>query len=325
MRFKWLLASVLIVFSALATLLAPAGSYTPVPSQSPAVEDAGPIALSASGSPAWFVVEGLVENRLNLSYAELLTFPLVSEVATLHCVGSGNGTGGSDVNYNWTGVPLFVILEMAKVTVGPYRRVVFNATDGFSDSILLDVAMNPTTILALKANGTDLEQVPGFGGGYRIVLPGRWGYKWVKWIKQIIVVDYLYKGRYEKWGLPDDALRPNCSLPMTTPSVMNYSSNRAQILTDGLVQSFDFNPSEKMTINLTAQGATSAYLYVAFGKGLLADPHNVRANGNSVDFSEVETNSTIYVFLDSVASGSTIEIVGALQGYVGGHARCLLQ
>lgn len=270
-----------------------------------------------SSVPSSFVIEGLVENRLNLSYLELYSFPMLSEVTTLQCVGSGNGTGGPLVNYNWTGVPLFYLLQKAKVIPGTYRRVIFNATDGFSDSIMLDIAMDPTTILALKANGTDLEQVTGFGSGYRLVLPGRWGYKWVKWIKQIIIVDHDYKGNYERWGLPDEALRPSFTMPITTPPVRNFTANSIKILTNGYMRSFNFRSDKNLVIEINGEPGTDGYLYVAFPKGLLADPYQVYVNQSRAAFSQIDTNSTVYIYVEYTGASSTIEIKGALQSSAG--------
>lgn len=52
---------------------------------------------------------------------------------------------------------------MAKVIGGDYREVIFNASDGFSSSVTLETAMAPNSILALEADGTDLNNVHGFG------------------------------------------------------------------------------------------------------------------------------------------------------------------
>jgi len=133
-------------------------------------------AVSSDGSsqptaPDRLVIEGMVQTPLNITYTELRTFPQVSEVATLYCVGPI-----LNVTYNWTGVPLFYLLSLARVVPGSYREVVFNATDGLSNSILLETAMDPTSILALEANGTDLEKLDGFGNGSRVAFPSKWGY-----------------------------------------------------------------------------------------------------------------------------------------------------
>ncbi len=123
----------------------------------PFVGSSSESSVQETSVPQWFTVEGLVERRLNLTYAELEEFPQVSEVAMLQCVGGGQG--GPKVTYNWTGVPLFYVLEMAKVVPGTYREIVFNSTDGFSSSITLQTAMEPTTLLGLKARECTLHRL----------------------------------------------------------------------------------------------------------------------------------------------------------------------
>ena len=39
----------------------------------------------------------------------------------------------------------------------------------------------------------------------RLVVPGKYGYKWVKWINHIEVIDYDHKGFWESRGWDDDA------------------------------------------------------------------------------------------------------------------------
>ncbi len=65
----------------------------------------GADALQTSGVIS---IYGDVNRPLNLTYAELLSFPMVSEVAELKCV-----DGFPDVTGNWTGIPLFYLLTLA--------------------------------------------------------------------------------------------------------------------------------------------------------------------------------------------------------------------
>lgn len=98
-------------------------------------------------------VFGLVNSPLNLTYDELRSFPMVSEVAELKCV-----YGSPDVTYNWTGIPLFYLLTLAQVKPEAYK-VVTRGSDGFSSDLLIEDALKPTTILALGTNGTDLPEI----------------------------------------------------------------------------------------------------------------------------------------------------------------------
>lgn len=272
-----------------------------------------PSSVQAATAPEGFTIEGLVENPIYITYAELQTFPLLSEITVLQCVGSGDG--GSKVNYNWTGVPLFYLLSLAKVIPGSYREVVFNATDGFSSSILLEDAMNPTTILALYANGTNLEQIKGLGGGYRVAVPCRWGYKWVKWVKQIIVVDYDYQGRYEQLGYSDEAFRPNCTMPLTDPPFQSLNITNSgqkytvQILTNSSLESFTFEDT-LLVFRFSGLEGSSGYLYVALPKELLQEPYQVYVDGNPVDHYQTDTQQNAYLYFAFTNSNHRITIEG---------------
>jgi len=284
--------------------------------------------IQASGAPEWLVIEGLVENPLNISYAKLRNFPQISEVTMLQCVGGGQG--GYTVTYNWGGIPLFYLLSMAKVIPGDYREVVFRATDLFSSSVTLQTAMEPTTILALWANGTDLEQVPyWFGRGYRVVLPCRWGYKWVKWVNRITIVDYDYKGTYEQLGYSDEAFRPNCTMPETNPPIQNFTGIGlieyfVQALSSSSIETFSYNPYTKLVFNISGPEASSGYFYVRFLKDFLAGPYQVYMNGNPIEYSQTEADGNVYLCFTYAHSSHTIIIEGTLEGVGGGGGRIYL-
>ncbi|MDH5481806.1 MAG: molybdopterin-dependent oxidoreductase [Candidatus Bathyarchaeota archaeon] len=274
--------------------------------------------VQSTSGPEWFQIEGLVENPINLTYAELWNFPLVSEVTRLECV--GGGTGGYGITYNWTGVPLFYLLGMAKVTPGDYREVVFKATDNFSSSILLETAMHPTTILALEANGTNLETILGFGGGYRVAVPCRWGYKWVKWIDQIVVVDYDYKGHYEQVGFSDEAIMPNCTLPSTTPPVRTFNVTEldecaVQVLSNSSIDYFDFDLDGRMTFNVTDSENTSGYFYITFPSNLMTYPYQVYIDDNRVEHQMTNASSNVYICFMYSHSAHEIRIEGTRPVY----------
>ena len=98
-------------------------------------------------------IDGVVNSPLTFTYAELLSLPMVSEVAELRCV-----TGSPDVTYNWTGIPLFYLLTLAQIKPDAYK-IVTRCSDGYSSDLLVQDALQPTTILALEANGESLPQL----------------------------------------------------------------------------------------------------------------------------------------------------------------------
>jgi hypothetical protein len=158
--------------------------------------------LSISGTPEiniddWkLLVDGLVENELELSYENITSYPSKSVTATLKCVEGPAGRA------KWTGVRLKYILDLA-VVLGGATEVVFYAEDGYSSSLTLDDATADDVLLAYEMNGEVLP--PDHGYPVRLVVPGKYGYKWVKWIKHIDIVGDDFKGYWESRGWDDEA------------------------------------------------------------------------------------------------------------------------
>lgn len=158
--------------------------------------------LSIAGTPAinvtqWRLeVRGSVASELNLTYGELLALPNASVTATLQCV---EGPSGRAV---WHGVRLRDLLDLAEVNASA-REVVFRAADGYSSSLTLEDARKAEVLLAYRMNGETLPADHGFP--VRLVAPDKYGYKWVKWITAIEVVDEDYKGYWEHRGWDDTA------------------------------------------------------------------------------------------------------------------------
>jgi DMSO/TMAO reductase YedYZ molybdopterin-dependent catalytic subunit len=140
-------------------------------------------------------VEGLVGRPLTLGYDELVAMPSTEQYVTLQCI--SNLVGGDLVGTaKWTGVPLARVLERAG---GPGRgavRVVFHAVGGYSDSLPLAKALEPTTVVAYGMNDRSLPRAHGFPA--RIIAPGIYGMKNVKWLERIEVVDYDYRGYWQR-------------------------------------------------------------------------------------------------------------------------------
>ena len=148
-------------------------------------------------------VDGQVKRPLHLSYRELVAMAgQVEQYTTLSCI--SNPIGGDLIgNARWKGIPLARILELA----APREGVVdlrFEAADGYTDSIPLAKALEPTTLLALEMNGEPLPPEHGFPA--RLIVPGIYGMKNVKWITRIEAVPYDYKGYWEVRGWSDTAI-----------------------------------------------------------------------------------------------------------------------
>jgi DMSO/TMAO reductase YedYZ molybdopterin-dependent catalytic subunit len=147
-------------------------------------------------------VGGLVNAPFQLTYDELRALPATSQFTTLICI--SNPIGGPLIsNAKWTGVRLEELLERAKLKPG-VRDIALHAADGYSDSITLETALKPTTLVAYAMNDEPLPM--GHGAPARLVVPGIYGMKNVKWLTRIETTDKDFKGFWERKGWSDIAI-----------------------------------------------------------------------------------------------------------------------
>jgi DMSO/TMAO reductase YedYZ molybdopterin-dependent catalytic subunit len=176
-------------------------------------------------------VYGIVERPLNITYSEFLGLPMVSVEASCICVGAPPENPGVNsfvvYTYNWTGVRLSHLLELAGVRDGAVD-VVFRDNTQYSSSLPLLEAGNPDIILAVYADGETLNRDQGYP--FRLVVPCWWGYKWVKYVERVEVVDYDHLGFWESHGYPDDARIPDCTYTASSPAVFTSASTSLQVL-----------------------------------------------------------------------------------------------
>jgi DMSO/TMAO reductase YedYZ molybdopterin-dependent catalytic subunit len=151
----------------------------------------------------WTVkVIGEVDSPLELNFSELQKrFDVVQEYSVLCCV--SNEVGGDLIgNSAWGGVRLADVLEAAGIREGA-SDVVFRAADGYSDSIPVERAQDPSVLLAVSQNGRPLRQEHGFP--CRVRIPAIYGMKNVKWLETIELVTDDYRGYWQDRGWSDDA------------------------------------------------------------------------------------------------------------------------
>ena len=150
------------------------------------------------------VVDGLVNNPISLTYNDLLAMPSKTVRARLWCV--DDPTGVSARTYDWTGVPLKDILETAGIADNAVK-IAFHAADGYSTDLTPETALRPEAdiIIAYKKDGQFISYSEKEYPPTQMVVPGKYGYKWIKYLIQIEVVDYDYLGTWESKGYSDDA------------------------------------------------------------------------------------------------------------------------
>jgi DMSO/TMAO reductase YedYZ molybdopterin-dependent catalytic subunit len=147
------------------------------------------------------IVDGLVEHPQTLTLAQLQHLMNVSLITRHDCV------EGWSAIAQWQGVRLADVVAMARPRHGA-RYVVFHSFDRdangtpYYESLSLEQAAHPQTLLALRQNGKAI--VPDRGAPVRLTIPTQLGYKSAKWVKRIQVVDSLAVTGSGKGGYWED-------------------------------------------------------------------------------------------------------------------------
>ncbi len=146
-------------------------------------------------------IGGLVDKPYSLTLAEIRTLPAVTETRTLCCI--SNEIGGDLIsNATWKGARLKDILERAGVQSSAIK-LVLGASDGYTDSIAIDKALNGDVIAIYEMNGVQLPDDHGFP--LRLLVPDIFGMKNVKWLTRISAVADDYLGFWQQQGWNDKA------------------------------------------------------------------------------------------------------------------------
>ena len=152
-------------------------------------------------------IGGLVQNPATWRFQDLVGFKPTTQETTLMCISNGLDAGLMS-NAVWKGLPLRDLLDQAGVLSGA-ARVRLQAVDNYTDTIPLEKAMQPTTLLAYEMNGAPLPDRHGYP--LRVVVPGYFGEKNVKWITRVEVTDANAKGFYEAQGWGPNFIVPTRS------------------------------------------------------------------------------------------------------------------
>ena len=154
----------------------PPGQQLVAPGKWPSIGERSP---RRDGAPWTVTVVGEVEEPLELSLAQLQTLPQKTIRTDIHCV-----TRWSKLGVEFAGVPLAMLLERARPTAqARFVSFVARSERGHSTSLPLGDALAVETLVALNCQGQPLAEE--HGGPVRIVTPGRYFYKSLKWLETI--------------------------------------------------------------------------------------------------------------------------------------------
>jgi len=140
----------------------------------------------------WVVeITGAVQNPLRLTLEQLRVFPQCDQSIDIHCV-----TRWSRVAVPFRGVPLTQLIDAAKPTsAARYVSFLARSSRQHSTSLPLAEAISLEPLVAIEVDGRTLPVE--HGGPIRVVVPGKYFYKSVKWLTRIELLDKDRLGYWE--------------------------------------------------------------------------------------------------------------------------------
>ena len=143
-------------------------------------------------------IDGMVNNPLTMTIDDVLRHPAVTETRFYQCV-----TGWAVPNTVWTGIRLSDLLDRVQPHSAAHA-VKFYSFDGvYTESLTMEQARHPDVLLAYKLDRKPLSQAQG--APLRLVVPGMYGYKFIKWVNRVELIPAPIDGYWEQNGYDRDA------------------------------------------------------------------------------------------------------------------------
>jgi DMSO/TMAO reductase YedYZ molybdopterin-dependent catalytic subunit len=142
-------------------------------------------------------VAGMVDTPVTLTYDDLRALTPVSLTRDFQCV-----TGWRVSDVKWKGVLLRDVLDRAGVQAGA-TALQFTSFDGvYTESLTMEQARRDDVIVAYELEGDGLSRE--HGGPVRLYVAPMYGYKSLKWLESIRVLDEVRPGYWEQLGYDID-------------------------------------------------------------------------------------------------------------------------
>lgn len=138
-------------------------------------------------------VDGLVGRPQSLSLADLAAMPQATLVRDFQCV-----TGWRVPGVHWSGVRLADVLALAGVAPGGRALRLASSDGAYTESLTMAQALRPDVLVATSMLGGPVSRA--HGGPVRLYVAPMYGYKSIKWLERITVVDRVDPGYWETVG-----------------------------------------------------------------------------------------------------------------------------
>jgi len=142
-------------------------------------------------------IHGLVENPIKFDWEEFMQLPQQVSISDFHCVETW-----SVKDQKWEGVKFSTIMDIVKPTKKA-SYVLLEAYDAYTTSLKISDLNRDEVILAHRLNDEPLPQP--LGGPLRLVVPHKYAYKSIMWLKDINFSDRDKLGYWERNGYHNNA------------------------------------------------------------------------------------------------------------------------
>jgi len=139
-----------------------------------------------------FVVDGDVENPMDLSWDEFQRLPKATQVSDFHCV-----TTWSKYDVTWGGVKFSAIVERVK-PLGRATHLIQTCNDGYTTNLPLSELKGSDVLLAYELEGNPLPIE--HGGPMRMLVPHLYAWKSSKFLTRLTFQDHDTPGFWEIRG-----------------------------------------------------------------------------------------------------------------------------
>jgi DMSO/TMAO reductase YedYZ molybdopterin-dependent catalytic subunit len=144
-------------------------------------------------------VDGLVDHPLTLTWEQLRTeLPQTALTRDFQCV-----TGWRVADVRWRGVKVRDVLDRAGAKPGAVGLRIYSFDGTYTESLTMAQARRDDVLVAHEMLGKPVTRA--HGGPVRLYVAPMYGYKSLKWLDRIEVVDHLQDGFWEQQGYDVDA------------------------------------------------------------------------------------------------------------------------
>jgi DMSO/TMAO reductase YedYZ molybdopterin-dependent catalytic subunit len=144
-----------------------------------------------------FRIWGLVDAEQTWTWDQWQDLPTKTIDGDLHCV-----TRWSSLGHTWTGVSSRDLYDVAGVS--SYARfVLLHGEGGYAANLSIDIFLDPQVVIATHHDSEPLT--PQHGAPLRAVIPARYAWKSVKWLRGVEFLAEDRPGFWENFGYSNSA------------------------------------------------------------------------------------------------------------------------